>query len=136
MGIVLSQGIICLAVENIDFSTAGGNGTGTSAIGGDLSPLIKSWRVIQGNRESRWERRWDAEGAILLLIIECITATGTDAVHIAVAVEGDTMMIVGLRAFIEPRPGEAFNTGLIVIDLSLNIGEAMGFLLCGFQRGR
>jgi hypothetical protein len=50
-------------------------------------------------------------------------------VHIAVTVESDAVMVVGLSAFVNSGPSEAFNAGLVVIDFSLDVGEAMGFLL-------
>jgi len=56
-------------------------------------------------------------------------------VHIAVAVEGDAVMVVGLGAFIDSCPGEAFNSGLVVIDLGLDVGEAVRLLLSSQQSG-
>jgi hypothetical protein len=50
-------------------------------------------------------------------------------VHIAVAIEGDAVMVIGLGAFINPDPGKPLDAGFVVIDLGLDVGETgSGFL--------
>jgi hypothetical protein len=47
MGVVLSQGVVGLAVENVNFSAIRGDGTGTGAVRGDLRPLVEGGRVVE-----------------------------------------------------------------------------------------
>ena len=70
-------------------------------------------------------------GVGYLLAIENIAGSRPDAVHAPLAVEGDAVVVVGLAALVKTGPGEALNARLIVIDLSLDIGETVGLLLGG-----
>ena len=90
MGVILPEDIAGGPVEDIDLSATGGDSTGTGAIGGDVCPLGKV-----GARA----------GAGDFLAIENITGCRPDAVHVALAVEGDAMMVIGFRPFIEASPG-------------------------------
>jgi len=115
-GVILPEDVVGGLIEDIDLSSISSDSAGTGAVGGDLRPL----RVV-GARA----------GVGDFLAVENIAGCCPDAVHGALAVEGDAMVVVGLGAFIEPRPGEPLDARLIVIDLSLDIGKAVGLLLSG-----
>ena len=129
MGVVLPEDVGGGLIEDVDLSAAGGDGAGTGAVRGDLGPDIELGGLAEVKRKG--VRKGSSEGQSLLLVIEGITAAGPDAMHVPLAVEGDAMMVVGLRAFIDSRPGEAFNAGLVVIDLRLDVGEVVRLLLGG-----
>jgi len=58
-----------------------------------------------------------------------VAALAPDAVHIAITIERDAVVVVGLRAGIDTSPGQAFDALLEIPNLSLDVGEAVGFLL-------
>lgn len=101
VAIMLSQDIGRATIKDIDLSSIGGDGTGTGAIGAKGRPgrpgsaKVKRERV----RESiRTEWRSD------FLVVK-VAALAADAVHIAITIEGDAVMIVGLAASIDAGPG-------------------------------
>ena len=65
------------------------------------------------------------------LAVQNVTGCCPDAVHGSLAIEGDAMVVVGLAALVKSSIAKSFNALLIVIDLSLYVGEAMWFLLSG-----
>ena len=97
MGVIFTEGVVRLAVEDIDPGAISGDGTGTSAVRGDLCPGAE----IAGSKadgEGVGEGRGRLERGGDLLAIEDTTRGGPDAVHGALAVEGDAVVVVGLRA--------------------------------------
>jgi len=131
MGVVFTEGVVRLAVEDIDPGAISGDGAGAFAVRCDLCPGAEV-PAGQGDGEGVGEGRGRFEWGRDLLAVEYITRGGPDAVHGALAVEGDAVVVVGLRAFIEPGPGEALDAGLAVIDFGLDVGSAIGLLLSGF----
>ena len=114
VGIIFPEDISGGLIEDINLSAISGDGAGTGAVGGDLSPL----GIVAG-----LARVGD------FLVVEFIVSRSPDTVHAALSVEGDAVVIIGFAAFIEAGPGKALDTRLVVIDLGLNIREAVGLLL-------
>jgi len=81
MGVVFPEDVAGGAVEDIDLGAIGGDGTGTVAVGGDVCPL----GVIAG-----------LAGVGNFLAEEGTRPSTTNAVHTALAVEGDAVVVVGL----------------------------------------
>jgi len=117
-------------IKDVNFGTAGGDSTGTGAVGGDFGPGVEPGGLAQLDGEGI--RKGGSEWQSLLLVIE-VVALGPDAMYVPLAVECDAVMVVGLAAFVKPLPGEAFNALLEVPDFGLDVVEAVGFLLSGEQ---
>jgi len=116
MRVIFPEDVAGGPIKDVNLSSIGGDGTGTIAVGGELRPLGIVGALV---------------GVGDFLVVENIAGSHPDAVHGALAVEGDAVMVVGLGAFIEPRPGEPLDARLVVIDFGPDIGKAVGLLLGG-----
>jgi len=116
VGVIFPEDVAGGAVEDIDLGSISGDGTGTLTVGGDLGPLGKVGAQARAGD---------------FLAVESITGRSSNAVHGALAVEGEAMVVVGLGAFVEAGPRKSFDALLVVIDCGLDVGEAVGFFLGG-----